>query len=1294
MSESRQKNEETIDSTQRLGFDDLRSQFESAWRAALQGAPPPLLDTFLLQAAEQDRPGLREKLASMECDFQEQLNQARTPGYLEPHLENSSTPALCNEKTLADPGERPKPDTAQDLAHQTVDLAAEKKAAEPQPQAQVSSQTVAFSPEEPAKPYGQTVDFLPANPQLIQTIDAASLVNNEDSGIGNEKAGPTVPGYTILGELGRGAMGVVYKAQQKGLNRLVALKMMLAGGHASAEQLARFHTEAKAVARLQNPNIVQIYDVGEHDGLPYFSLEFVDGGTLHDRLGGKPQPPKSAAAMIETLARAMECAHQLGIIHRDLKPANVLITANNILKISDFGLAKRLEGEDSGQTRSGTLMGTPSYMSPEQARGDIRDIGPPADQYALGAMLYEMLTGRPPFQGASILDTLEQVRMHEPVPPSRLQPTVPRDLETICLRTLQKEPRKRYPTTGDLAEDLRRFQAGEPILARPVGRIERTWRWCKRNPRVAVLTACVSVLVLVALGSAFAIYRNMARDAETVAETRKIAEGRHQQALNLVKEGNFPEAKRLLQRDDAVLASSPALQDVRSELERLQKQVDVYLDLKRLSDKAHFACRFGSMEQKRKGHEFCVEFSEILDQVEQGKGKAACGLPPLTEQQQQLLKEDIFDVFLDAGQVEVDLAAGGTVEAQKAADKKAISWFDGAAKILPNTKAVYPRRAASWGRLGNKKANDADIAKAKSIQPTSAVDRYWHGYAHHVRAQLEPQKAIYWLREELKEYAAFLLLRPDHFWGYFNYALCKAHLGDRYDAIIGFTNCIRIQPDSPWPFNNRGTMHLQLGGKEHLEQAVQDYTTALTLDPGYVEAFTGRAAAYRLLGKRNLAFADLKAAIDLDPKRTSAYEQRAELFADGKEFGKAIEDLTRALDLSSDKVPGLLKRAAMHRKMGAPAKALLDYDRVLSIKPNDEQALRGRAETHESLKNYEKVREDLSALLVARPDDVELLRKRAFLTLVHLKDQEKSLADWRRLTQKRPDDIQAHYLTGVLLMGLGRYDPAVAEFKKTTALKKDLVQATWGQAQVYLWQGKAQEALALIDPLVQRLDLNAPETLNIRGDILCVLNRREEAASDYRKMIGLRPKDPDAYISLALIHGKNGKWEAAKECYDKLLAADPKAGYLCRAEFYRSRGKFSEALADCDRAAALLRDSPLPALIRAGIVAAQGRHREAVAQADEALQRAPKNDGKILYTAAGVWSLAAEAAQRDAKGSANEELSRRYLARALALLGQALGKGFHDLEFPEHNRMLHDPAMGAVAGDPHGRDLLAHKGKD
>jgi serine/threonine protein kinase/Tfp pilus assembly protein PilF len=1125
------------------------------------------------------------------------------------------------------------------------------------------------------------------------TTDDPDATQPEQASVNAGAAGSfALPGYEILGELGRGGMGVVYKARQVKVDRVVALKMILHGGHAGAGELARFKTEAQAIGRMQHPNIVQIHELGEHDGLPFFSLEFCAGGSLAQKLAGAPLVPKQAAALVETLARAMHAAHQQGVIHRDLKPANVLfspvpssggegsavrgfsssplpggkegwgVRGLGIPKITDFGLAKKLD--EAGLTATGAIMGTPSYMAPEQAGGKTQELGSACDIYALGAILYNCLTGRPPFQGASILDTLEQVRTHEPVPPSRLQATVPRDLETICLRTLQKEPRQRYAATADLAEDLRRFQAGEPILARPIGKVERLWRWCKRNPHVAVLSACVSMLVLLALGSALAIWRNMARDAETVAETRKIAQERHQRAVGLVKEGNFLGAKNLLRRDDAVLARSAALHDVRAGLKQLQNQVDVYLELMSLSDKAHFACRFGSLEQKSTGRDYCDQFSKILEQVKQGTGSDACGLTPLNEQQQQMLKEDIFDVFLDAGQVEVDLAAGASEEAKKAADKKAIAWFDQAAKILPDTRAVYVRRAASWGRLSNNKAAAADMAKAKSIQPTSAVDRFWHGYAHHIRATLEPQKAGYWLGEEVKEYTAFLLIRPNHFWGYFNYALCKAHLGDRYDAIIGFTNCIRIQPDSPWPFNNRGTMHLQLGGKEHLELALEDYTRALTLDPGYVEALTGRAAAYRLLGKRDLALRDLNAAIKLDSKRAPIYEQRAEWFADGKDFANAIQDLTCAVDMSSDKVSALLRRADVYQ--------------------------------HEQVKKYDKARQDFSAVLRLRPDDVEVLRKRAFLTLSHLKDHEKSLADWRVITHKRPKDTQAHYLTGVLLMGLGHYEPAVVEFQKTTALKKDLVQATWGQAQVYLWQGKAQEALALIDPLTHALDPKTPETLNIRGDILRALNRPTEAAADYQKFIDLRPKEPDAYISVALLYGKSGKWEAAKACYDKLLAADPKAGvsYLSRAEFYRNRGLFDEALADCDRASSLVRDSQLPALIRASIVAAQGCHREAVTQADELLQRMPTNDGKVLYAAAAVWSLAAEAAQRDVRNAWSDELHRQYLKRAIALLGQVLGKGFHDLEFPEHNRMLYDPAMAAVCQDPHGRDLLAHKGKD
>ncbi|MCI0459995.1 MAG: tetratricopeptide repeat protein [Gemmataceae bacterium] len=321
----------------------------------------------------------------------------------------------------------------------------------------------------------------------------------------------TIPGYEVLEELGRGGMGVVYKARQQGLNRLVALKMILSGAHAGPDQLARFRAEAEAVAALQHPNIVQIYEIGEHEGRPYFSLEFVAGGSLTARLGGTPLPADQAARLVEPLARAMHSVHERGIIHRDLKPGNVLLAACGLAnpegysakpqaaevtpKITDFGLARQLD-TDSGHTSTGAVLGTPSYMAPEQAAGKVKEIGPAVDVYALGAILYECLTGRPPFKGPTVLDTLDQVRQDEPVPPHRLLAKVPRDLETICLRCLEKDPRKRYGSALELADDLHRFLRGEPIQARPVSAWERGWKWARRRPAIAGLSAAL-LLVLV-----------------------------------------------------------------------------------------------------------------------------------------------------------------------------------------------------------------------------------------------------------------------------------------------------------------------------------------------------------------------------------------------------------------------------------------------------------------------------------------------------------------------------------------------------------------------------------------------------------------------------------------------------------------------------------------------------------------------------------------------------------------------------------------------------------------------------
>jgi serine/threonine protein kinase/WD40 repeat protein len=362
---------------------------------------------------------------------------------------------------------------------------------------------------------------------------------------------PTIAGYELLEEIGRGGMGVVYKARQISLNRIVALKMLLAGGLFSTEQFVRFRTEAEALAKLHHTNIVTIFEIAESEGRPYFTMEYIAGPSLAEIINGHPQDVTEAARLLEIVARAVHAVHQCGIIHRDLKPANILLQKSEIPspkseirdpkseiaysdfgfrisdlvpKITDFGLAKD-QSEGQKLTKTGAAMGTPSYMAPEQARGSAR-IGTATDIYALGSILYEMLTGRPPFDAGGPAETIAQLLNDEPLPPSRLRPKLPRDVVTICLKCLEKTPRKRYGSALELAEDLRRFLAGEPIHARPVGFAERTYRWCRRRPLVAGLLALSTVLALTCIATVitYEVRWNQALQKEVQDEKQQIVQ--------------------------------------------------------------------------------------------------------------------------------------------------------------------------------------------------------------------------------------------------------------------------------------------------------------------------------------------------------------------------------------------------------------------------------------------------------------------------------------------------------------------------------------------------------------------------------------------------------------------------------------------------------------------------------------------------------------------------------------------------------------------------------------------------
>ena len=387
-------------------------------------------------------------------------------------------------------------------------------------------------------------DYRARFPDLTGVIDEVFAVypppGVAETVAAQERAGvvptPEVPGYLILGELGRRGMGIVYKARQLNLNRVCALKMFSTNGAVTGEVARRFLAEATTIASVQHPNVVQIYQSGQHDGLLYFEMEFVEGGSLAQRLNGAAWPSSRAARLIDSVARAVDEVHHHRIVHRDLKPANILLAADGTPKVADFGLAKSLD-PDANFTVAGVILGTPNYVSPEQAQGLSRTVGVATDVHALGAILYELLTGRPPFQGGTKLEVLEKIKTIEPQPPSRLVRGIPEDIEAVCLKCLRKSPAERYDSAGDLAEDLRRFINGEPTLARASNGLKKTTRRSAMLYPALALAALGSLLSLCILG--VFLYHRDGRKAEEPKAAAKEAPN-PQGVPYLVQQGDFP----------------------------------------------------------------------------------------------------------------------------------------------------------------------------------------------------------------------------------------------------------------------------------------------------------------------------------------------------------------------------------------------------------------------------------------------------------------------------------------------------------------------------------------------------------------------------------------------------------------------------------------------------------------------------------------------------------------------------------------------------------------------------------
>jgi tetratricopeptide (TPR) repeat protein/predicted Ser/Thr protein kinase len=868
-------------------------------------------------------------------------------------------------------------------------------------------------------------------------------------------ARPKVPGYEILGVLGKGGMGVVYRARQLGLGRQVALKMILHAGHADPDERQRFHAEAEAVARLQHANIVQIYAIGEHQGLPYFALEFCPGGSLDKRLDGTPWEPRRAAQLVETLARAVQAAHQAQIIHRDLKPANVLLTADGRLKVTDFGLAKRLD--EKSKTQRGAIMGTPSYMAPEQAEGKGKmEIGPATDVYALGSILYELLTGRPPFKAATPLDTVLQVVSQEPVAVRRLQPKVPRDLETVCHKCLHKDPRRRYASALALAEDLRRFRVGEPVVARSVGMVERAVRWARRRPAAAALLVLVAlaaaggavgVPLLVARlqaaeaaqAEALAAYaeadreRNAREQEETARKQGEIARqeeraGRERQTQRAqyaewLRQGqealgrnDVGEARRLftLVRDRVTEQDSAD-----ADLARYRKDAIRLLEELGHRDKARES--FQALAAGRDEALFWL-FRGIItgtdaDSPESAAERVRAALAPyglpgdklaetalvgLNATEQKELREGLYELCLILAEALARLP--GTREQRLENRAEALAVVDAAAVLAPDGRVSPRHRARYLPRPW------APAAQGEMEHPDTALGPLFDGCAAFESGNLAAA---------LDHFNLAVRARPDLFWAHwFRAAVCQLQQR-KAEAQANLTVCAVLRPRFAWTFLRRGWLCVQTGD---FEAALADFTQAerlLAADDrsGWYVLHAHRGYLALAQSKPAQAIEELTQAVDLRPDLLDAYSDLAEAQVQSKDLDKAIENIDTAIRLK----PGIANlyrtRARLQAQRGLLQPALRDLDDAIRLTPAPGKPGGPAAE--------------LLKRTLARDH-----RERAVL-LYRLERYPDALAACRAALACDNTDAASHRLSGDVLMKLKRPAEALQAFDRVPRPQRD-----------------------------------------------------------------------------------------------------------------------------------------------------------------------------------------------------------------------------------------------------------------